>query len=74
MLNSLEIRNYRNLKHLKIDKLGRVNLIVGKNNTGKSSVLEALILFFSYSLLSFLVCLILITLHIFKNYLFLFDH
>lgn len=41
MLNSLEIRNYRNLKHLKIDKLGRVNLIVGKNNTGKSSVLEA---------------------------------
>ncbi|MFN8345124.1 MAG: AAA family ATPase [Spirosomataceae bacterium] len=42
MLNSLEIRNYRNLKQLKIDKLGRVNLIVGKNNTGKSSVLEAL--------------------------------
>lgn len=41
MLNSLEIRNYRNLQHLKIDKLGRVNLIVGKNNTGKSSVLEA---------------------------------
>ncbi len=41
MLKSLEIRNYRNLKHLKIDKLGRVNLIVGKNNTGKTSVLEA---------------------------------
>jgi AAA15 family ATPase/GTPase len=45
MLNSLEIRNYRNLKHLKIDKLGRVNLIVGKNNTGKSSVLEAVSIF-----------------------------
>ena len=53
MLNSLEIRNYRNLKHLKIDKLGRVNLIVGKNNTGKSSVLEALILFFYYDNLDF---------------------
>ncbi len=45
MLNSLEIRNYRNLKHLKIDTLGRVNLIVGKNNTGKSSVLEAVSIF-----------------------------
>ena len=41
MLNSLEIRNYRNLRHLIIEKLGRVNLLVGKNNTGKTSVLEA---------------------------------
>jgi predicted ATP-dependent endonuclease of OLD family len=42
MLDSLEIRNYRNLKHLTIDKLGQVNLLVGKNNTGKTSVLEAM--------------------------------
>ncbi|WP_018618307.1 AAA family ATPase [Spirosoma luteum] len=42
MLRSLEIRNYRNLRHLTIEKLGRVNLLVGKNNTGKTSVLEAL--------------------------------
>lgn len=42
MLNSLEIKNYRNLKHLQIQKLGKVNLIVGKNNTGKTSVLEAI--------------------------------
>ena len=41
MLQSLEIRNYRNLRHLTIEKLGRVNLLVGKNNTGKTSVLEA---------------------------------
>lgn len=41
MLTSLEIRNYRNLRHLTIEKLGRVNLLVGKNNTGKTSVLEA---------------------------------
>jgi predicted ATPase len=41
MLRSLEIRNYRNLRHLTIEKLGRVNLLVGKNNTGKTSVLEA---------------------------------
>ena len=45
MLNSLEIRNYRNLKHLRIEKLGRVNLVIGKNNTGKSSLLEAVSLY-----------------------------
>lgn len=42
MLNSLEITNFRLLEHLTVPKLGRVNLIVGKNNCGKSSVLEAL--------------------------------
>ena len=41
MLTSLEVENYRNFKHLTIEKLGRVNLIIGKNNTGKSSLLEA---------------------------------
>ncbi|AQG81138.1 AAA family ATPase [Spirosoma montaniterrae] len=47
MLRSLEIRNYRNLRHLTIEKLGRVNLLVGKNNTGKTSVLEAVAIFAS---------------------------
>jgi len=47
MLNSIKIQNYRNLKHLDIEKLGRVNLIIGKNNTGKTSLLEALYLFTS---------------------------
>ena len=41
MLDSLEIKNYRNLRHLQIQSLGRVNLIVGKNNSGKTSLLEA---------------------------------
>ena len=41
VLDSLEIKNFRAFKHLRIEKLGRVNLIVGKNNVGKSSVLEA---------------------------------
>jgi hypothetical protein len=40
-LSSLEIRNFRAFQHLKIEQLGRVNLIVGKNNVGKSSLLEA---------------------------------
>ncbi|MFD2571353.1 ATP/GTP-binding protein [Spirosoma soli] len=48
MLRSLEIRNYRNLRHLTIEKLGRVNLLVGKNNTGKTSVLEAIYLWANY--------------------------
>jgi len=42
MLNSLEIKNFRILEDFRVSKLGRVNLIVGKNNSGKSSVLEAL--------------------------------
>lgn len=47
MLDSLNIKNYRNLKELKINSLGRVNLITGKNNTGKSTILEAIALFAS---------------------------
>ena len=45
IFDSLEIRNFRGLKEMKIEKLGRVNLIVGKNNVGKTSVLEALSLY-----------------------------
>ncbi len=45
LLNSLEIRNFRGFHHLQIERLGRVNLIVGKNNVGKSSLLEALQLY-----------------------------
>ena len=45
ILNSLEIRNFRGFQHLTIEHLGRVNLIVGKNNIGKSSLLEALQLY-----------------------------
>ena len=41
MLSSLDIKNYRNLKELTINSLGRVNLITGKNNIGKSTLLEA---------------------------------
>ena len=45
ILNSLEIRGFRAFEHLQIERLGRVNLIVGKNNVGKSSLLEALQLY-----------------------------
>ena len=47
MLKSLYINNYRNLKELKINSLGNINLITGKNNTGKSSILEAIAIYAS---------------------------
>ena len=40
-LESLRIQNFRTFRDLTIDRLGRVNLIVGKNNVGKTSLLEA---------------------------------
>lgn len=40
----LTIRNFRGIKNLTLPTLGRVNLLAGKNNTGKSSVLEAVLL------------------------------
>ncbi len=45
ILPSLEIRQFRILRKLEIERLGRVNLIVGKNNVGKTSVLEAIYLY-----------------------------
>ena len=42
MLKSFQISNFRLFEKLEVKKLGRVNLIVGKNNSGKSTFLEAL--------------------------------
>ncbi len=44
-LESLEIHRFRAFDHLSIERFGRVNLVVGKNNVGKSSLLEALWLY-----------------------------
>jgi len=49
MLNSLLIENFRSLERLEVPTLGKVNLIVGKNNSGKSSVLDALKLYASFA-------------------------
>jgi ABC-type cobalamin/Fe3+-siderophores transport system ATPase subunit len=40
--HTLSIERFRAIQSLKLEGMGRVNLITGKNNTGKSSVLEAL--------------------------------
>lgn len=47
LLNSLEIDGFRAFDHLRIERLGRVNLVVGRNNVGKTSLLEALWLYAS---------------------------
>lgn len=39
---TFEIERFRRLENLRLDGLGTVNLLVGKNNSGKTSVLEAL--------------------------------
>jgi predicted ATP-dependent endonuclease of OLD family len=44
MLRDLTIQNYRCFKDFHIDGLARVNLIVGMNNSGKTSLLEAVYL------------------------------
>ena len=40
----IEIQNFRGIKKLAIKNLSNVNLFVGKNNCGKTSVLEAIFL------------------------------
>jgi AAA domain, putative AbiEii toxin, Type IV TA system/AAA domain len=42
MLPSLHIEGFRCFRELTIERLGRVNLIVGKNNVGKTTLLDAL--------------------------------
>lgn len=42
MIRELKIENFRALRELHLTGLGRVNLLVGANNSGKTSVLEAI--------------------------------
>lgn len=42
MFNSIEIKNLRAITELEVDNLGQVNLFVGQNNCGKTTLLEAL--------------------------------
>lgn len=44
MFKNIHIKNFRGIKNLKIEKLNQINLIVGKNNCGKSTILESLFL------------------------------
>ncbi len=55
LLKNLVVRNYKNIQNLKLDGLGNVNLFTGKNNTGKSSLLEAISIYINNGDLSTLV-------------------
>lgn len=45
MIERFTIHNYKNIKDLHLPKLGRVNLLMGKNNVGKSNLLESISIF-----------------------------
>jgi len=42
MFKSIKIKNLRTITELEIDNLGQVNLLVGQNNCGKTTILEAI--------------------------------
>jgi AAA ATPase domain len=44
-IDRLSIERFRGLKDLTLDQLGRLNLLVGPNNSGKTSVIEAISIF-----------------------------
>ena len=45
MLKNLTIKNFRQFEEVTLQKLARINLIAGRNNVGKSSLLEAIELY-----------------------------
>jgi len=42
MYQSFRIKNFRGFRDLTLDSLERINLIAGKNNVGKTALLEAI--------------------------------
>jgi len=41
-LQKIEINQYRGIKNMTLDNLSRINVLVGGNNSGKTSILEAI--------------------------------
>ncbi len=52
MLDTFSIENFRLFRQIEMARLGRVNLLVGKNNSGKSALLEALEIYASNASMS----------------------
>jgi len=46
---NIEIKNFRGIEHLTIDDFSRVNVFLGQNSSGKSSILECLLLMMGMS-------------------------
>lgn len=49
MIKRITIENFRSLTSLSMDNIGRLTLISGRNNVGKSTLLESLFLFMDHS-------------------------
>ena len=43
-LRTVEIRNFLSLEHVTLEDLGELNTLIGRNNVGKSAVLDAIAL------------------------------
>lgn len=41
-VNSIELQQFRNYEHLKLDSFGPVNLLIGQNAQGKTNLAEAI--------------------------------
>ena len=52
MFKEIRIKSYRGLKDIELSDLGQINIIVGENNSGKTSILEAIQLFDNKDVLS----------------------
>lgn len=46
---NIEIKNFRGIDHLKIEDFSRVNVFLGQNNSGKTTMLEAIAMLMSMS-------------------------
>ncbi len=49
MYKSFKIENFRGIKKCELTELKRINIFLGKNNCGKSSILEAIFLLTGYN-------------------------
>ncbi len=46
-ITDIHIKNFKSLKNIELNNLSTINLLIGKNNSGKSNVLQALNVFFN---------------------------
>ena len=50
MINSITFENFRGLKRLELPQLSQITLLTGRNNAGKSSILEGIFLLMDHSM------------------------
>ena len=66
-IKSIEINQFRGIQRLAISDFSNINLIVGDNNSGKTTFLEAIQLLFAKSQLSSIELYLLIHFYIFPE-------